>query len=99
MNDEPKMAVIPAGSLFTVSTGEYDEYTVMGVFRATGDIDPNALRDEWLAAHPDESSGHKFMPHSFLADAARRGLCEAVPSFEWHLCDYCRVSKMWVETP
>ena len=55
MSDALKMATIPAGSLFTVSTGEYSDYDVKGVFRAVADIDPNALRDEWIAAHMDQA--------------------------------------------
>ena len=99
MSDALKMATIPAGSLFTVSTGEYSDYDVKGVFRAVADIDPNALRDEWIAAHMDQADDYCFDYSAFMGDAVRRGLLEAVPCFEWHQCDYSRADEMSLSGP
>ena len=87
-HDPPQPTIIPAGALFTVSTGEYSDYTVWGVFRATVDIDTAAELSEWLKAHPDQGDAYNFEDHEFFADVARRGLVEALPSYEWHLSDY-----------
>jgi hypothetical protein len=91
---DKKMVVIPAGSLLTISTGEYSDYNVAGVFRALADIDANALQDEWKEQHPGE--GDKFDDDAFLAWIAGRKLLEPVPSFEWHLTDYYSFSEMWI---
>ena len=36
MNYQAKMVPIPKGALFTVTTGEYSDYGVGGVFRGEG---------------------------------------------------------------
>ncbi len=89
-----KMAIIPAGSIFTVTTGEYNDYSVQGVFRAKVDIDAEALRDEWLIMHPDQRRDYRFKAFDFMGWVARRDLIEALDCFEWHLTDYARASEM-----
>ena len=94
-----KHVVIPAGSTFTVSTGEYSDYSVHGVFRALKEIDPKKLADDWLERYPNEAEGDSFNESKFLGEAFRAGLFEHVPSFEWHLCDYSEISEMDVTPP
>lgn len=87
---------IPAGAIFTVTTGCYSDYFVRGVFRAVKEIDADALRAEWLALHPDQAGNYKFQESDFLAWASSRGLFEPVDSWEWHLADYSRMSEMTI---
>lgn len=94
-----EMMPIPKGSLLYISTGEYSDYCVTGVFRALDDIDPNALRDAYLAEHPEESKPYHFSVMKFLAYVAKRGLLEDIPSFEWHLGDYSCADSMFVSLP
>ena len=89
--------VIPAGSLLTVSTGEYSDYGVWGVFRALKDIDAQALRAQWLADHPDQAARYAFDDRAFFAWVCVQGIVEAVPSAEWHLGDYGRAEEMTVD--
>lgn len=91
-----RMEIIPAGSLLTVSTGEYSDYSVHGVFRAVKDIDASQLLDEWIAAHPEEEESYCFEYGNFLADVVRQGLLEPIESWEWHLADYFRHTEMSV---
>lgn len=91
-----EMALIPAGVLFTVTTGEYSDYGVSGVFRALAPIDASALREEWLAEHPEQREDYRFREGAFLGWVARKGFLEPVDCFEWHLCDYSRASEMSV---
>ena len=110
MSISKQQTVIPAGATFTISTGEYSDYSVHGVFRALKDIDPQKLADDWLEKHPDEGRDFGdngpyhgwllgFNESKFLGEAFRAGLFEHVPSFEWHLCDYSRISEMEVTPP
>jgi hypothetical protein len=85
MTPTKKPAIIRAGAWFTVSTGEYRDYIVWGVFRATQDIDTDAEIDKWLEAHPEQKAPCLFDERTFFADMARRGLVHGVPSYEWHL--------------
>lgn len=89
------MEVIRAGSLLIVSTGEYSDYSVDGVFRAKSDIDPEALRSEWLALHPEQTVRYCFRDEQFLAWVAGKGLLEPIDCTEWHLGDYCYAEDMW----
>jgi len=83
-----KHSKIRAGSLFTVSSGEYSDYFIRGVFRALRDIDPEALLREWLKDHPDQAERYSFKDIDFLAWAFRLGAFETVPAFDWHLGSY-----------
>lgn len=89
-----RMAPIPAGALLTVTTGEYSDYQVQGVFRALQRIDAEALLEEWCSAHPKQREAYEFDDVAFLAFVARKGLLEPVYSFEWHLCNYRSASDM-----
>lgn len=81
-----RMAIIPAGSLLTVSTGEYSDYSVRGVFRAKSDIDADALRQEWLKDNPvNEENYWFFNEDQFLGWVCRLGLLDPVDCFEWHI--------------
>lgn len=95
MTDEPKMMVIPAGAIFTITTGAYSGYSVRGVFRAVADIDADTLRDEWLATDPKppRRSWDDDLD-AFLGWVARKGLLEPLDSFEWHLGDYGDLDDM-----
>jgi hypothetical protein len=86
------MMVIPAGSLLTISSGEYSDYIVQGVFRAVRDIDAEALRAEWLAVqpeHPFPNTDITFDLYGFLGWITRKGLLEPVDSFNWDMADRC----------
>lgn len=96
MPDTPKMTPIPAGALFTVTEGEYSDYRIEGVFRATADIDADALLAEWLAAHPEQREPYEFKAGDFLAWVFRKGLFEPVASHEWYLGDYGHADRMAV---
>lgn len=88
------MIPIPAGSLFTITSGEYSDYHVRGVFRAIVDIDADALRRDWVAAHPDQNDDYHFREDQFLGWIARMGLLECVDAYEWHLGSYSNISAM-----
>jgi hypothetical protein len=82
---------IPAGSFFTVTTGEYSDYSVHGVFRALQDIDPRALSKRYLSEHPDQAKEYHFEESQFLGWLAREGVIETVDSYEWHLSNYSTI--------
>jgi hypothetical protein len=92
-----EMATIPAGAIFTVTTGCYSDYYVKGVFRAKEPIDAAALRAEWLSLHPEQSQRYEFKENGFLGWAFGKGLFEPVESWEWHLDDYGDAAEMSVD--
>jgi hypothetical protein len=98
MSEESKMMPIPAGSLLTVTTGEYRNWcTIDGVFLAKSDIDPESLRDQWLQDHPDQREEHCFEEGNFLAWTASLGLIEPLDCYEWHLSNYSIADQMDVQ--
>lgn len=90
------MKPIPKGALFTVTTGEYSDYCVQGVFRALKEIDAEALRAKWLRHYPEQAVDYRFDDAAFLADMARKGLIEDVESWEFHISSYSKASEMYV---
>jgi len=91
-----KMMTIPKGSLLTITSGVYSDYSVRGVFRALKDIDGDALRGVWLRNHPEQAEEYRFKEDDFLAWLAREGYIEDVPSWEFHLSSYSSSSEMWI---
>jgi hypothetical protein len=97
MSEESRMMLIPAGSLLTITLREYSDYSVIGVFRAMADIDPDRVRGQWLQDHPDEREECCFEEYKFLAWIAACGLIQPLECYEWHLGNYGCISHMSVE--
>lgn len=97
MNKKPTN--IPAGALFTITAGEYNEYNAKGVFRALREIPTAELLATYLREHAAEMEPHSFDDSRFLAWVARQGYLEPLESFEWHLSDYGRATEMSLEGP
>lgn len=91
------MIPIPAGALLTITTGEYSDYCIKGVFRASRQLNCDALKSAWLQLHPDQLEAYSFEEREFLAWLAAEGWLEPVDCFEWHLSDYRDVENMSVE--
>lgn len=75
---------IAAGSLFVITTGEYSDYTISGVFRALKEIDTEQLLAEWFETNPKQKGLGYFHESEFLAHLTRLGLFETVESREFH---------------
>ena len=67
MTGTNRMIPIPAGAIFTVTSGEYSDFSVRGVFRALKEIDADALVDAYLFEHPDNRGHYRFEEATFLA--------------------------------
>jgi hypothetical protein len=57
---------IPAGALFTVTTGIYSDYYVRGVFRAKEELNVATLIETWLADHPNQKDSYLFDEIAFI---------------------------------
>jgi len=89
MSDLKKItAMIPAGALFFVSSGEYSDYGVSGIFRALKDIDADKLRAEWLVQNPGQADGWGFSYHKFLGSLFVDGYFEPLDAFEFYMGGY-----------
>jgi hypothetical protein len=89
-----KMIPIPKDALFYISTGEYSDYCVTGVFRALQEIDADSLLEQWLTAHPEQRQPYKFKDKDFLTSVAH--LMQPVESWEWHIESYAMAEYMYV---
>ena len=78
-----KIATIKAGTLLTISTGEYSDYHVHGVFRVLKDITQDDY-DSFRVEDEDRFSD----PSDAIARMAILGYIEDVPSTELHLGSY-----------
>lgn len=85
---------IPAGALLTVTSGEYSNYSVRGIFRALREIDVLAMRDKYLALHPEQAARNEFEDDQFLAFLASEDLLEPVDAWEIYLGDYGNVDML-----
>lgn len=81
----------------TITTGEYSDYSVSGVFRAKEEIDADKLLADWLKDNPEQVADYHFNANEFLGWVVRQGLVEPVDSFEWYLGAYSCAEGMSVE--
>lgn len=86
----PEQEPIPAGAIFTVTSGEYSDFGVDGVFRARKEIPAERLRDEYLEGNPERRGHHSFDERGFLAFLVRGGYIDQVESWELYLGGYDR---------
>ena len=83
---EPKkiqIETIKAGTLLTISTGEYSDYNVHGVFRVLKDI----TQDDYDAFRVEDGDAYCDISVT-LAKMVTSGYIEDVPSTELHLGAY-----------
>lgn len=85
---DKELVPIPKGSLITVTSGMYSDYTIDGIFKAVELLDPKQLLEEWLILHPEEREYYGFNDYKFIAWLHIRNLIEPVECYEWHLEDY-----------
>src|SRR6266550_5165364 len=67
----PTMAIIKARQIFVLTSGEYSDYRLDGIFRALKDIDPED-KERWPAEL------------STAAKLVREGFAEELTFTEWH---------------
>jgi hypothetical protein len=76
------------GSIMTITEGEYSDFTIHGTFTVLRDIDPDAVEEAFMKAHPDEDRDCLRclgMVTRFLIDA---GYVEKLETSNLHLGDY-----------
>ena len=80
---------IAKGALFVLTEGEYSDYQMMVVCRATEDIDPQALTREYLAAYPQQAEDYDAEFYHFAKWlTVDRQAAEEAACWEWHLGEY-----------
>ena len=80
--------VAKAGTLLSIESGEYSDYSVWGFFVVLKDLDVFAERDEWVRLHPEQAQRYYFEGNSFLAALLAKGYLLEIPYGVIHLSDY-----------
>ena len=88
MTDNKTLRPIAAGTILTITTGDYSAYTVQGVFRAVSDINTQQLYADYVASRPEDYDD--FLDHEiFLGWVWQRGLIEEIATVEWNIDTWC----------
>jgi hypothetical protein len=75
-----RMAIIKAGQIFVLTSGEWSDYRLRGVFRALKDIDPED-REQWPALEEPYSC-------DMAAKLVQEGFAEELIFTEWQCSTY-----------
>ena len=79
------MAIIKAGQIFVLTSGEWSDYRLDGVFRALKDIDPEKLCAPAIYPSLYEEQQHREPNMDELAaKLVREGFAEELTFTEWH---------------
>lgn len=87
MSEREAKSVIPQGSIFVLTLGEFDEqrYGITGVFRALVDIDHVALVEAWFKKYPHRRRYYQFGDSEFVKEVLLTGYAEQIPALEWNV--------------
>lgn len=77
---------IPVGHHFAITTGQYSDFSLQGLYVARAVIDVDAELAAYIAAFPDRARDIK--PHLFLAWLYGRSLLTKIDCFELHFGGY-----------
>ena len=90
MDTEIKIA--KAGKLLLLDSGEYSDYTVVGLFAVLKDFEPMKELEEYKAANPEKSKDYNFGEDAFLAAIISKGYLMEVEYGNLYLGSYgcCR---------
>lgn len=84
--------IIPVNVIFPITAGEFDDYRIIGIFKALQDLDVEFIRQNWLKRYPD--SNNYFDHYEFLKTAIKDGLIEPIEMYNFHLHNYSDISEM-----
>lgn len=93
---------IPKGTVVLFSSGEYSDYNVEGLMRAKQDINPEAVRDEYMSQFPEEMLKYTFHQENFLNFLKEKDLFEPLKHpdwMEWFLGSYSTADMRVYEGP
>ena len=81
--------IIPKNTLVLITSGVYSDYTLMTIAKAKREIDIYALRDEWIALHPEQAKTYSFSRFKFLDWICNnKKLFKELSYMEFHLTSY-----------
>ena len=83
-----KLRKIIKGETLIVSSGEYSDYMVHGLFKALQDFEPEEFLKEYLELNPEEKERYQFEERKFVAFMSSKGVIEDMPNCEFHLGSY-----------
>lgn len=94
---ERNLFTIPAGTTFTISTGEYSDHTIHIIAVAEKDIPVKELKDKWVADHPEQTANFKFEQADFFKMLVDENYFKEIPDvWDFHLENYSKIHEMVV---
>jgi hypothetical protein len=85
--------IAKVGTLLSVETGSYSDYSVVGFFVVLRDFSPADELKEYLTAHPGERERYHFSGDKVLAAILAKGLLLEIKYGVLHLDDYGDVEE------
>ncbi|MGD9670269.1 MAG: hypothetical protein AB7U75_14725 [Hyphomicrobiaceae bacterium] len=86
------MTIIKAGTILTIETGEYSDFTYHGPFRVLVDLDKEGVAAEYAEHRPDKYTNWPDRPlsnHNFVPFLIKKGYIEDIDEHEsWHIGSY-----------
>jgi hypothetical protein len=78
--------IIKRGEIVLLTSGEYSDYDVKALARATADIDVDYIKREYLSQFPDERD-YKFRAYHFIEWLIERKMIDKLKYHEFYLGD------------
>jgi hypothetical protein len=90
------MSEAKAGTLLSVESGCYSDYSVTGFFVVLKTFDPVLELKEYLVVYPDQVAAYRFHETEFLAALLAKGFLLEISYGRMHMGDYSRASEfLW----
>lgn len=89
---------IPKGRLILLSSGEYSDYSLAGLYIANVDIVPEEVRNNYLNEYPEEQDNYKLNEVNFKNYLVNNNLVTPMGCTEWYMGGYSSIKNMDVYT-
>lgn len=88
---------IKKDELLILSSGEYDDYNNMGIYKACEDIDIELIKLEYIKKYPNQKKKHNFVLSDFMNFLINElKIINIVPYKEWNLSQYGEINNMYI---
>lgn len=94
--DTYDVSVIKKGTLILLSSGEYSDYSTIGLYKTLRDIPWSSVKDKYIELNPAVTDRFGFDEQPFIDFLKSEKYIESVNYVEWYLSSYSNISEMRV---
>jgi hypothetical protein len=89
---------IPKDTLVLLSSGEYSDYSLEGLYITTSDLYPEKIRNDYINEYPEQTDTYMFKESTFKEYLLKNNYVKPMGCTEWYMGSYSSIKNMEVYT-